>query len=406
MELNGFGYDINKAGDMLEDEVRPKLDSWVKEMRVLLDNDKYNPASSQQNSALVYDTWQVKHGIKRFGKERSVDKPVYVELAAGRFTLPQESSVDPALVREWAGLLRDFKQLFKQKGTYFEGLILRSLEGDGRIYTDLKLSGTVTGRPSSSRPNLLNITRPKAGLPNIRKLFVADKGCVIFNADYSQAELRTIAVLSGDNGLKRAYEQGLDIHAISAARFYGENFTYEQRSRAKNMNFGVPYGQSADTFQEKHDIPKAEAQKFIEWWKTEFSTVWEWRDDINRILHSDGEIVTPFGRKRRFYLLTPQNQGAAHREAVNFLPQSISNDFTFSAVHVLTHELDPTKATLNLTVYDSIVGNVKKDHIKEVCTVVKQVMEAMPHQDLQWNFPFEADVSIGPSWGDQEELVF
>jgi DNA polymerase-1 len=360
-----------------------------------------------QNSRLVYDTWGVTHSIRRYGKERSVDKPVYTEIAAGRFEIKDRDDNElKHRISVWAKLLSDFKALDKQRGTYFEGLILRSLEGDGRIYTDLKLSGTVTGRPSSSRPNLLNITRPKAGLPNIRKLFVADKGCVIFNADYSQAELRTIAVLSGDNGLKRAYEQGLDIHAISAARFYGENFTYEQRSRAKNMNFGVPYGQSADTFQEKHDIPKAEAQKFIEWWKTEFSTVWEWRDDINRILHSDGEIVTPFGRKRRFYLLTPQNQGAAHREAVNFLPQSISNDFTFSAVHVLTHELDPTKATLNLTVYDSIVGNVKKDHIKEVCTVVKQVMEAMPHQDLQWNFPFEADVSIGPSWGDQEELVF
>ena len=88
-------------------------------------------------------------------------------------------------------------------------------------------------------------------------------------------------------------------------------------------------GKSADTFQEKHDIPKEEAQKFIEWWRTEFSTVWEWRDEVNTMLHRDGEIVTPYGRKRRFYLLTPQNQAAAHREAVNFLPQSIANDFTF-----------------------------------------------------------------------------
>jgi DNA polymerase-1 len=406
MELNGFGYDINKAGDMLEDEVRPKLNSYREEMQVLLDDRNYNPNSSVQNARLVYDTWGVTHGIRRYGKERSVDKPIYLEIAAERFKIKDEDDIElKRRISTWAALLRDFKALDKQRGTYFEGLILRSLEGDGRIYTDLKLSGTVTGRPSSSRPNLLNITRPKAGLPNIRKLFVADKGCVIFNADYSQAELRTIAVLSGDNGLKRAYEQGLDIHAISAARFYGENFTYEQRSRAKNMNFGVPYGQSADTFQEKHDIPKAEAQKFIEWWKTEFSTVWEWRDEVNATLHSDGEVVTPFGRKRRFYLLTPQNQGAAHREAVNFLPQSISNDFTLSAIHILTSELDPRKATLNLTVYDSIVGNVREDHIKEVCTVVKQVMEAMPHQDLQWNFPFKADISIGPSWGDQKELV-
>lgn len=410
MELNGFRYDVNKAGDMLEDEVRPKLNELKVELQMKVGDGNYNPASAKQNSELVYDRWQIKHGIQRYGKERSVDKPVYIELAAGRFILspgPENEQAEKLLratIQEWAALLRDYKALFKQKGTYFEGLILRALAGDGRIYTDLKLHGTVTGRPSSSRPNLLNITRPKAGLPNIRSLFVADEGCLVLNADYSQAELRTIAKLSGDQGLSRAYQLGLDIHAISAERFYGKGFTKEQRSRAKNMNFGVPYGQSAATFQEKHDIPEAEAEKFIEWWKTEFATVWEWRDSINQTLHRDGEIVTPYGRKRRFYLLTDQNKAAAHREAVNFLPQSIANDFTLSAVHILTDELNPADTTLNLTVYDSIVGNVKEDKVKEVATVIKQVMESVPRDDLGWDFPFVADVSVGPSWGEQEEL--
>lgn len=410
MELNGFRYDVNKAGDMLEDEVRPKLNELRVQLQLKVGDGNYNPNSPKQNSELVYDKWEVRHGIQRYGKERSVDKPVYIELGAGRFILspgPEDEQVEIELrrtIEEWARLLKEFKELDKQRGTYFEGLILRALAGDGRIYTDLKLHGTVTGRPSSSRPNLLNITRPKEGLPNIRSLFVADDGCVILNADYSQAELRTIAVLSGDRGLSNAYEQRLDIHAISAERFYGKDFTKEQRARAKNMNFGVPYGQSAQTFQEKHDIPEAEAEKFIEWWKTEFSTVWEWRDEINTTLHRDGEIITPYGRKRRFYLLTPQNKGAAHREAVNFLPQSIANDFTLSAVHILTSELDPADARLNLTVYDSIVGNIKEDKIKEVALVVKQVMEGIPHDDLGWNFPYEADVSIGPSWGEQQEV--
>jgi DNA polymerase-1 len=412
IELNGFRYDADKAGDMLEDEVMPKLNELKVQLQMKVGDGNYNPASSQQNSALVYDKWQVGHGIHRFGKERSVDKPVYTEIKAGRFIcgngheIGKSKEDDPQwqVIREWAELLADYKALFKQKGTYFEGLILRAIAGDGRIYTDLKLHGTVTGRPSSSRPNLLNITRTKEGLPNIRSLFVADDGCLILNADYSQAELRTIAKLSGDRGLGTAYEQGLDIHSISAARFYGKNFTKEQRSRAKNMNFGVPYGQSAQTFQEKHDIPEEEAAKFIEWWKTEFATVWEWRDEINATLHREGYVQTPYGRKRRFYLLTPQNKDAAHREAVNFVPQSIANDFTLSALHVLTRELDPRQASINLTVYDSIVANIREDHITEIAVIIKQVMESVPHDDLGWTFPFVADISVGPSWGEQEEL--
>ena len=170
------------------------------------------------------------------------------------------------------------------------------------------------------------------------------------------------------------------------------------------MNFGVPYGQSADTFQEKHDIPKAEAEKFIEWWKTEFATVWEWRDDIRKELHKSGEIVSPYGRKRRFYLLTPQNQAAAHREAVNFLPQSIANDFTYSALHILTKEISPADARFSLTVYDSLVGNVREGMEKEVGRIVVDVMESVPRIDLGWDFPFEVEFAVGPSWGEVEEL--
>jgi DNA polymerase I len=400
MEANGLRYHVSRAGDMLEDEVRPQLNELRWQLQAKVGDGNYNPNSPLQNARLVYDTWRVSHGIERRGKERSVDKPVYIELAAGRFRIPDNNADKITFIKEWASLLKDFKALEKQRGTYFESLILKALAGDGRVYTDLKLHGTVSGRPSSANPNLLNITRTKAGLPNIRSLFIADEGCVIFNADYSQAELRTIAVLSGDSSLVRAYEQGIDVHSISAERFYGANFTKEQRSRAKNMNFGVPYGQSAQTFQEKHDIPEVEAAKFIEWWKTEFSTVWEWRDEIRKELHSTGCIVSPYGRKRRFYLLTPQNKDAAHREAVNFLPQSIANDFTFSAVHILVRELNPTDARISLTVYDSIVGNVKEDKVSEVSTIIKQVMESVPFDDLGWKLPYKVDIAVGPSWGE------
>jgi DNA polymerase-1 len=407
MELQGMGYDVNRAGDMLDEEVKPELNRLRSTMQLKVGDGNYNPNSSVQNAGLVYDTWGLVHNIDRRGKERSVDKPVYTELAAGRFFIAGDRTDKEQLrdlIIEWAQLLKEFKSLDKQRGTYFEGLILAAIKRSGRVYTDLKLHGTVTGRPSSSRPNLLNVTRPKEGLPNIRSLFVADDGCLIFNADYSQAELRCIAYLSGDSGLTGAYQRGDDIHSISALRFYGKGFTKEQRSRAKNMNFGVPYLQGAGTFQEKHDIPEDEAQEFIDWWKGEFSTVWEWHKEIREELHGEGCIRSPYGRKRRFYLLTSQNKDSAHREAVNFKPQSIANDFTLSAVHRLMQELDPKIATISLTVYDSIVGNVRSDAAVEVARVIKQVMESIPKQDLGWDFPFEAEVSVGPSWGEVKEL--
>src|SRR4029077_11022144 len=137
------------------------------------------------------------------------------------------------------------------------------------------------GRTSSSNPNLQNITRPKQGLPNIRSLFVAsDEDHILLSADYSQAELRAVAYKSGDDGLLQVYREGLDLHSIAAERFYGPEFTKEQRSRAKNMDFGVTYGQSAQTFQEKHDIPEEEAERFIAWWWQQFPGIREWTNEV------------------------------------------------------------------------------------------------------------------------------
>jgi DNA polymerase I len=171
------------------------------------------------------------------------------------------------------------------------------------------------------------------------------------------------------------------------------------------MNFGVVYGQSAETFQEKHKIPKNEAQRFIDWWWEYFGSVQEWKKEVIKQMRT-GKVWTEFGRPRRFHLLTKENFNASVREAVNFLPQSTAADFTLCAVIMLVGgltvkpEIDLARANIVLTVYDSILGDVEESYVDEYTTICKQVMESRPKDELGWTIPFKVDIGSGATWAD------
>lgn len=415
VELRGMSYDIHRAADINEREVLPELTRLREEMRMIVGDGDYNPNSAKQNSILVYDKWRIIHNIDRGeDKERSVDKPVYTEIKEGRFiiggffsdedkgTLHTQESFKATLretAMRWAEPFARFKELDKQRSTYIESLIARAEHADGRIYSDFKLHNTVTGRGTSSRPNLQNVTRAKEGLPNIRSLFKPSEGCIILSADYSQAELRTIAKLSGARKLTEIYQTGVSLHKQVAERFYGPDYTYEQYVHAKNMDFGVAYGQSPETFREKHDIPEDEGREFIKWWFNEFPEVKKWRASIAREVKANSFVQTPFGHKRRFYLITYENKGAVFREAINCVPQNIAARLTLWAVRRL---VDLDLPVVN-TVHDSIVLDVPKTRLEEIAITVKEVMESAPKLTIDWDFPFEAELQTGKSWGELED---
>ncbi len=416
VELRGLNYDVEGALDLLEDKVWPRLEELKAEMQLIVGDGSYNPRSNQQNSALVYDKWRVVHNLP-LKNDRTVDKSVYTEIAAGRFVIalgrPNDSDSLPVggtsegdlranakvTAQRWAEKFKDYQGLDKQRSTYLEGLIKRAVANGGKLFTDFKLHGTATGRLSSSNPNLQNITRTKEGLPDIRSLFVASEGCTLISADYSQAELRTIARLSGDGSLGQVYVDERDLHAFAAERFYGSGFTYEQRSIAKNMNFGVAYQQSADTFQEKHGIPKEEAAKYIEWWWKEFAGVREWTNSVSKEVLK-GEVISPFGFKRRFHLITKENRNASIREGINFLPQNIAAWFTNYALCrlVLDHDLP-----IALSVHDSIIADCPSSMVNDVVPLLISVMESAPKETLGWDFPFKVEAQIGQQWGKLED---
>jgi DNA polymerase I len=425
LEQRGLHYDVDRAADIWEDEVIPKLNEWKAELQLIVGDGNYNPNSAPQNAALVYDKWNiVVPAIERPGKERSVDEAIYTEIKEGRFLLgfaegdrsgdsEVHGNLDYGEVERnraearrtairWATIFADYKKLDKQRGTYIEGLVKRAeADPEHRIYTDFKLHNTATGRSSSSRPNLQNITRAKEGLPNIRSLFRASPNSRILQADYSQAELRVIAKLSGDRALGAIYRERRSLHREVATRFYGEGYTYEQYVNTKNMNFGVAYGQGAETFQEKHDIPVDEAREFIKWWWKNFPGVKDWTKSIHAEVLSQGYVQSPFGHRRRFHLITPQNKNAILREAVNFVPQNTAAQLTLWSVS----EMVKLGLPVVNTVHDSIILDVPESEVVSAATKMKEIMESAATVALGWDFPFEAELSIGDNWGELDDYA-
>lgn len=422
METTGIPYDYNRAAEILEKVVNPELDEIRKDLGQLTDVEGINPASWQQMANWYYDTWSIGHAMRqRPDKARSVDDSARKEIVDGRFTFNGEhetvrvgnavriqkaanSQSRKKIIQEVAKHHDRYQKLNKQAGTYLRSLIaIAEADPESRIYTTLPRHATATGRLASRGPNLQNVTRTKEGLPDIRGLFYAPEGYLLVQSDYSQAELRAIAALSSDPLLKGIYERGESLHKLTATRFYGEQYTSEQYSNSKNMNFGVFYRQSAETFLEKHEIPVKEAEKYIEWvWQT-FTGVKAWEKEIEQVVHTNKHrdytyVESPFGHRRRFYLITEENRNALYREAINFLPQNIAANVTLHACARIHEEVDPGRARLCLTVHDSIIGLVHEDYVGEYKEITEQIMVELPKDYLGWTLPFEVETGVGKTW--------
>lgn len=403
IEMRGFHYDHIAAADLNEELVIPELRRLKREMSKIVGLEFFNPASHKQVSAFVYDTCGLQHGLKSTRKqsyERSFADPVRVEILADRYmAIPKWK--EP--LKKFAELHDTWAEIDKQRGTYIEGLI-KLVKDDGKLYATFNPAGTVTGRPSSRKPNFLNITRTGRNIvPAIRTLFKPSPGNVLVQSDYSQAELRVIAKLSKDNDLLSIYRDSKrSLHVETATAFYGKDYTKDQYVKSKNINFGVCYGQSAFMFAQMYHMDREEAQAYIDAWFEKFPKVLEWIKATHVIINKEQYLVNPFGRKRRFHLITEENLQDTLREGVNFLPQSTASDFTEHAVV----ELNLLGVPIINTVYDSIIADVPKNMAEETALLMKEVMEKQASEKLDWDdIPFRVDISMSDSsWGEVEEV--
>ena len=403
VELNGFNYDIEEACNINDRAAIPLTIELTNSLREISGHALLNPNSPKQLSVVYYDDLGLKHKLRDMGKKkfkRSTGKEVREEILEGR--VEAKLGKREKLVR-FAESHAQYAKVIKLRGNYLEGLAIRT-QKDGKLYCRFNPCGTVSGRSSSNDPNLQNIAREGyAEIPGIRTLFTASDDCVIVSADYSQAELRTCAKLSGDSNLLSIYrDSSRSLHKERAAAFYGENYTYEQYVKSKNINFGVTYGQGAEAFAQMYHMPKQEAQDYINSWWDEFATLKEWTIDLQGRAIKDGYIRSPFGHKRRFSLITNENINDVKREAVNSLPQNIAAWLTISALC----DLVDSGVRVVATVHDSIVADVPIGQVDRVARLMIESMAIQPIKQLGWSdddIPFLADISIGPNWGTLQD---
>lgn len=299
-------------------------------------------------------------------------------------------------------LILQHRSLTKLMSTYIEKLPLQINPGSSRVHTSYNQAVASTGRLSSTDPNLQNIpVRTEEGR-RIREAFIAEPGYRLLAADYSQIELRIMAHLSGDAGLVSAFEQSLDVHKATASEVFGvplDAVEPDQRRSAKAINFGLIYGMSAFGLAKQLDIPRGEAQQYINLYFERYPGVKAYMDDTRALAKEQGYVETVLGR--RLYLpdinaRNAQMRNYAERTAINAPMQGTAADIIKRAMISVDQWLnsDGIDARIIMQVHDELVLEVKAGELDDVGSEVSRLMI----DAVQLKVPLEVDVGVGNSW--------
>lgn len=285
------------------------------------------------------------------------------------------------------GKILQIRGLRKLLSTYINALPELVNRTTGKIHTSYNQTVTATGRISSTNPNLQNIPIRTDDGREIRRAFVADDGCVIYSADYSQIELRLIADMSGDENMIEAFSAGADIHSATAAKVYGvslEEVTDEQRRCAKTVNFGIVYGISAFGLSERLGISRSDAKKLIDGYYESYPQMRQYMDETLDQVRKDGFVSTIKGRRRYLPDINSRNavvRGYAERNAVNAPVQGSAADIIKVAMIDIAREFatEGLRSQMIMQVHDELVFNVVPQELPRVEEIVKRNMENAYH---------------------------
>ena len=299
----------------------------------------------------------------------------------------------------------NFRELTKLKSTYVDSVPALINPKTGRIHTSYAQAVAVTGRLSSTNPNLQNIPIRTERGREIRKAFIPrDPSRVLISADYSQIELRIVAAISGDPNMCDAFKQGKDIHTATAAKVYGieeSAVTKEMRYKAKSVNFGIIYGQGAFGLAENLGIPRAEAKEIIDNYKKEFPNIQLYMDQQINHAKEVGYVETLMGRKRWLRDINSSNftvRGFAERNAINSPIQGSAADMIKLAMIKIHAEMKKSswESKMILQVHDELVFDATE---KEVPALKELILDCMKSAMVLPNgVPVEAEVGVGKNW--------
>ncbi len=298
-----------------------------------------------------------------------------------------------------------FRELTKLKSTYVDALPLMINKKTGRVHTSYAQAVAVTGRLSSTAPNLQNIPIRTERGREIRKAFIPrDKNHVLVSADYSQIELRIIAAISGDASMVEAFTQNKDIHTATAAKVFGVEesaVTKEMRYKAKSVNFGIIYGQSAFGLSDNLGINRAEAKEIIENYKKEFSGITRYMDETMNFAREHGYVSTLMGRKRWLRDINSGNftvRAFAERNAINSPIQGTAADMIKLAMIKVHHAMKAAnlQSRMILQVHDELVFDALESEVEILKPLILENMKTA--HPLPNNLPVEAEVGVGINW--------
>jgi len=307
-------------------------------------------------------------------------------------------------------MILEHRQLVKLKGTYVDALPALVNSRTGRLHTSYNQAGSVTGRFSSSNPNLQNIPiRTELGR-EIRRAFVAEEGWWLLAADYSQVELRVLAHVSGDPAMLAAFARGEDIHASTAAAIYGvplEEVTSDQRRVAKMTNFAISYGVTGYGLSERTELSPQEAEAFIQAYFEAYPKIKEYIEHTRKQAREEGYVETLLGRRRYFPELSTKARvhrnvrEQAYRMAINAPIQGTAADILKVAMQRLWQEMRSRglRSRMILQVHDELVLEVPEDELRQVASLVIGIMEGAYELDA----PLKVDAKLGRNWLEMED---
>lgn len=389
MERAGMLVDPDRLHSLSEG-LATQITEVERSIRDLAGDETFNIGSPMQLSHVLFDVM----GLPTKGLKKT---------KRGYYSTNAKVLSDLARDHEIVRLILDWREKSKIKSTYLDTLgPLR--RGDGRVHTTYNQTITATGRLSSSDPNLQNIpTRSELGR-TVKTAFSAGEGSVFLAVDYSQIELRLLAHLSGDEHLVRAFNEGEDFHAETAARVFGvpvSEVTPDLRSRAKAVNFGIVYGQQAYGLSQSLHISMAEARDMIDRYYEAYPGVRTFLDNVVARAKQTGYAETMYGRRRHIPELkakNPQLRGFGERTAMNHPMQGTAADIIKIAMVRVSRRLEEGgfAAHMILQVHDELDFECPVDEVERLTTMVRDVMEHV----VDLRVPLIAEASTGITWAD------
>ncbi|MEQ1752944.1 MAG: DNA polymerase I [Micropepsaceae bacterium] len=393
--------DMEQAGVLVDRDVLARLSHRFAQKMAELETDihklageKFNLGSPKQLGEILFGKFSLPGGKKTKTGQWATDADALEELAAQGHDLPRR--------------VVDWRQVSKLKSTYTDALPTYINAQSGRIHTSYSMASTSTGRLSSNEPNLQNIPIRTNEGREIRTAFVAPKGMKLVSADYSQVELRLLAHIADIPALKKAFADGVDIHAMTASEMFNvpvKGMPASVRSRAKAINFGIIYGISGFGLANQLSIPREEANAYIKTYFERFPGIKAYMDRTKQEAHENSFVTTIFGRKMHLPDINSSNpsmRAFLERAAINAPIQGSAADIIRRAMIRMPEALKAAKLSgrMLLQVHDELVFEVPDREVEKTCEVVRRTMEHAADPVLHLSVPLTVDAKSGLNWDE------